>query len=156
MKTPTQAGMIEAARRANEVTRANGSSLIWEARDFEIGSKDQAFALACDELLAKDAQITEAINGQSDAMVELDKATYTSDQATAELATAKAALGEIFELLKGDPKRPAIYAAKDLAAPYAVVTDPLVEALALAGCDRPKEIATKLRERGITIPEAGQ
>ena len=141
MKTPTHAGMIEAARRV--VPRA-----IW---DCSSGATKHAFAIACDELLAKDAQIAEL-----KARLELKRPGNV--ELHAELATAKAVLGEVHRLLGAYPytKCSILAQARNLAAPYAVAVDPLVEALALAGCDRPKEIAAKLRERGITIPEAGQ
>ena len=146
MNTPTQAGMIEAARRANEVTVALGRGAAWSDEDFSSGEVFPAFALACDELLAKDAQIAAK---------------------DAELGTAKAALGEVYDYTVQSLDSPRLAHINGLAAPYAVAVDPLVEEIEKllfnGGGKSPRELidvsikrGLELAKRGITIPEAGQ
>lgn len=151
MNTPTQAGMIEAARVT--ITR--------EAWDFLCG------AGALEGLYFGNPHPERKGRFWWRAAIREAGVEAADDQTTAELATAKAALGEINRIAVacgwandggncGD--------VADLAAPYAVATDPLVEGRKLGwgtlttsgGQLDVDALLAELAKRGITIPEAGQ
>ena len=147
----------EQIQRACDLANASNPAFVYTAIDYD-DLRNHSFRALADTIAQLDAK---------DAMIDGQAALIAT--LTAERDKARADLGEIYIQLDGvsglhrlaDDSRQAIEAAHDLAAPYRVETDPLVEALVAANarlCDSEEGYAPILRaelaKRGLEIGRA--